>query len=152
MRSIAQQTHEQLGARSSVLVRQRRHHIRLDGLLGEPTLQTDREHQEVDELAAALERGSAADGDRSALISTAPSRPHATVSPRPPGDVLAAVPLSVNDHGRDGLDPVARAGRGPVRTGATALSRAPAGVERSAPVRQGERADTRAGRTTVEVR
>ncbi len=240
MPSIAGQTVEQLGGRSSVLARQCRDHIELDGLLdqlqqtvgtaqdevltriwrlvfphayaeetvlwplirtvlpdGEDlTLQIEREHQEINELAAALDRRSATAGDRNQLITqlvlllrqdvrdeedvllprlqealapahlrrlgrtwevvrrTAPTRPHATVSRRPPGNLLAAVPLSLIDHSRDGLDRVARAGRGPLRTSAIALSRTLAGVaggvERLAPMRHGEHADTRPGRTVVE--
>ncbi len=242
MPSIAEQTLEQLGGHGSVLARQRRDHIELDGLLeqlqqtagteqdevltriwrlvfrhayaeetvlwpvirgvlpdgDELTRQIEREHQEINEFAAALDRRSATAGDRSELISrliallrqdvrdeedvllprlqealdsarlrrlgrtweivrgAAPTRPHAAVSRRPPGNVLAAVPLSLLDHSRDGLDRVARAGSSPVQTSATALSRVLAGVagavERLAPMRHGEHADTRAGRTPVESR
>ena len=86
---------------------------------------------------------------------TAPTRPHATVSRRPPGNVLAAVPLSLLDHRRDGLDRAARGGSRPVQLSATALSRVLAGVagavERLPPLRRGEHADTRAPRTPLEV-
>ncbi len=242
MASIAEQTIEQLGGHGSVLARQRRDHIELDGLLGRLqqtagdeqdevltriwrlvfrhayaeeavlwpviravlpdgdglTLQIEREHQEINELAAALDRLGAPAADRDELISrlilllrqdvrdeedvllprlqeeldrgrprrlgltweivrrTAPTRPHPRVSRRPPGNVLAAVPLSLLDHSRGGLDRAARAGSGRVRTGATALSRGLAGVagavERLAPMRHGEHADTGAGRTAVETR
>lgn len=78
------------------------------------------------------------------------------VSRRPPGNVLAAVPLSLLDHSRDRLDRAARASGRPVQKGATALSRGLAGVagavERLAPMRQGEHADTGAGRTPVDAR
>ena len=113
MPSIAEQTLEQLGGRGSVLARQRRDHIELDGLLEQLqqtpgteqdevltriwrlvfrhayaeetvlwpviravlpdgnalTLQIEREHQEINELAAALDRCSAAAGHRRELIS-----------------------------------------------------------------------------------
>ena len=242
MPSIAEQTLEQLGGRGSVLARQRRDHIELDGLLerlqqsdgseqdevltriwrlvfrhayaeetvlwpvirealpdgDELTWRIEREHQEINELAAALDRRSATAGDRTGLIDpliallrqdvrdeedvllprlqgaldtvrlrrlgrtweivrrAAPTRPHATVSRRPPGNVLAALPLSLLDHSRDGLDRVSRAGSRPLRVTATALSRVLAGVagavERLGPMRQGEHADTRTGRTPEEAR
>lgn len=162
------------------------------------TLQVEREHQEINELAAALDGRSATAGDRGQLISrvvvllrqdvrdeedvllprlqaalhvsrlrrlgrtwelvrrTAPTRPHPTVSRRPPGNVLAAVPLSLLDHSRDGLDRAARSGSRSAQATATALSRLLAGVagavERLAPMRHGEHADTRSGRTPVEAR
>ena len=40
---------------------------------------------------------------------TAPTRPHAVVSRRPPGNVVAALPLAVIDRSRDRLDRAARA-------------------------------------------
>jgi hypothetical protein len=242
MTSIAEQTVEELGGRTSVLARQRRDHIKLNKLLeqlqqtrgtaqdevltriwrlvfrhayaeetvlwpalrtafpdgDQLTLQVEREHQEINELAAALDRRSASAGDRSELITRlivllredvrheedvllprlqatldpvrlrrlghtwefvrriAPTRPHATVSRRPPGNVLAAVPLSLLDHTRDGLDRAARAGSRPLRTPATALSRVLAGIaggaERLAPMQYGEHADTRPAPTAVEAR
>jgi hemerythrin superfamily protein len=241
MTSVAEQTVEQLGGHGSVLARQRRDHVELDGLLGllqqtsgraqdevltsvwrlvfrhayaeetvlwpvirtvlpdgeQLTLQIEREHQEINELAAALDRSSVTDDGRGELISrlivllrqdvrdeedvllprlqealdegrlrqlgrtwelvrrTAPTRPHARVSRRPPGNILAALPLSVLDHSRDGLDRAARASE-PLRSSATALSpvlaRVAGRVERLAPLQQGEHADTRAGRTPVETR
>jgi len=85
---------------------------------------------------------------------TAPTRPHAVVSRRPPGNVLAALPLAVIDHLRDGLDRAARTDPGPVRSGATLASRglaAVAGVvEQLPPLQQGERPSTRPGRTDVQ--
>jgi hypothetical protein len=239
MPSLAEQTIEQLGGHGSVLARQRRDHVDLDGLLEllqqtsgtaqdevltsiwrlvfrhayaeetvlwpvirtvlhdgeELTLQIEREHQEINELAAAMDRRDPRAGGRSELIErlivllrqdvrdeedvllprlqeavppahlrrlgrswevvrrTAPTRPHATVSRRPPGNVLAALPLSLLDHSRDGLDRLARSSE-PLRAIATALSRILAGVaggvEGLAPMQHGERADTRAGRTPVE--
>jgi hypothetical protein len=162
------------------------------------TLRIEREHQEINELAAALDRpasdGQARDGLVDRLVSllrqdvrdeedvllpalqqaldaprlrrlgvmwevarrTAPTRPHPVVSRRPPGNLLAALPLAVLDHSRDGLDRAARASHGAVRTAAAGLSRALADaagvVERVAPMRVGEQADTRAPRTGVKPR
>lgn len=162
-------------------------HVLPDG--DELTLQIEREHQEINELAAALDRGSSHGADGDALVSrlvdllrqdvrdeedvllprlqqaldgqrlrrlglaweivrrTAPTRPHAVVSRRPPGNVVAALPLALIDHSRDRLDRAAHARNGPFRTAATALSRllgsAAGAAERLAPMQQGENADTR---------
>jgi hypothetical protein len=43
-----------------------------------------------------------------AVRRTAPTRPHPVVSRRPPGNALAALPLTVVDRSRDGLDALAR--------------------------------------------
>jgi hemerythrin superfamily protein len=43
-----------------------------------------------------------------AVRRSAPTRPHPVVSRRPPGNALAALPLTVIDRSRDGLDAVAR--------------------------------------------
>jgi hypothetical protein len=45
-----------------------------------------------------------------AVRRTAPTRPHPVVARRPPGNVVAALPLTVIDRGRDGLDKLARSG------------------------------------------
>lgn len=67
---------------------------------------------------------------------TAPTRPHPVVSRRPPGNALAALPLTVVDHLRDLCDVL----------GADRLSAALAGVagriERLSPFRSGEHAST----------
>ena len=79
---------------------------------------------------------------------TAPTRPHAVVSRRPPGNVLAALPLTALDRSRDALDRSARRSSTPARA-RRAASRALAGaagvVERVPPVRAGERSATAAG-------
>lgn len=84
---------------------------------------------------------------------TAPTRPHAVVSRQPPGNVLAAVPLSLLDRSRDRLDCIARHSAGRRRDSAEATSRALAKaagvVEQLPPMRRGERAKTRPGRWTV---
>lgn len=76
----------------------------------------------------------------------APTRPHPTVARRPPGNALAALPLSVLDRTRDLVDAGVR--RGPARlapVGET-VSRGLAGVaaivERTPPARHGERPAT----------
>jgi hypothetical protein len=72
----------------------------------------------------------------------APTRAHPVVARRPPGNVLAALPLTVLDHSRDALDRGAR--RGParlapaLRTASRGLARAAHGVERLPLLRVGE--------------
>jgi len=77
---------------------------------------------------------------------TSPTRPHAVVSRRPPGNLLAAVPLTVLDRTRDALDHVAR--RRPAkapRVLSRALAQLAGGIERLPPLRLGERESTSAG-------
>lgn len=75
-----------------------------------------------------------------------PTRAHPTVSRRPPGNVLSALPLSVLDRGRDRLDVLAR--RAPGRTGRSAtrlssgLARVAGLVERLPASREGDGAPT----------
>ncbi len=84
---------------------------------------------------------------------TAPTRPHAAVSRRPPGNVVAALPLSLLDRSRDALDRAARrsTGRARVRAEAAsgALARAAGVVERLGPMQRGEHGSTRPGQWTV---
>ena len=76
----------------------------------------------------------------------APTRPHPTVARRPPGNALAAAPLSLLDRTRDLLDYLAR--RAParaapsLRTASQSLAAAAGRVERLGPMRRGERAST----------
>jgi hypothetical protein len=76
----------------------------------------------------------------------APTRPHPVVSRRPPGNAIAAVPLTVLDRARDRLDSWA-VDRRPGATRAAAASRrlgaVAARVERGGPFRVGEHAATR---------
>lgn len=73
---------------------------------------------------------------------TAPTRPHAVVSRRPPGNLLSALPLSVLDRSRDRLDRASR--RRPVLARLSRALAAVAGaVEHLPPLRLGERAETR---------
>jgi hypothetical protein len=215
MTSLADQDERRLGGAASLLVRQKRDHVRLDGLLtgltglaadrqdaqlrriyrmvfrhafaeeavlwpvlrrvlpdGDAlTLQVEQEHQEVNELVTALEGMPADAPDRPATVArwvavlradvrdeedallprlqvavpvrrsrvlgvlwesvrrVAPSRAHPVVSRRPPGNVPAAVPLSVVDALRDVVD-LTLHHRPPV--GAAALRSISRGLERGA--------------------
>ena len=84
----------------------------------------------------------------------APTRAHPVVARRPPGNVAAALPLTVLDRTRDGLDELARRAPGPAAAGARALSRALAAVagavEHLPPMRRGEDPSTHSGRTELE--
>src|SRR4051812_1821551 len=190
IRSIADQTVEELGGPGSVLVRQRRDHEELDRLLrdldgstgraqeqvlrriyrlvfshafageaglwpvlrrtlpdgGAPTLRVEEERPEANELATELETLGHADPRRAERLSrlvevlredvrdeedvlfprlqnsldahelrgrgrqwqlarrTSPTRPHPTVSRRPPGNVVSGVPLTLLDRARDLID------------------------------------------------
>lgn len=151
------------------------------------TLQVEQEHQEVNELWAALERLPQAHPERRPVLDrlvevlredvrdeedqllprlqaavpvrrlrqlgvaweavrrTAPTRPHPVVSRRPPGNALAALPLTVLDRSRDVLD--AGAGRsdrwrGPLSGASRALARAAGQVEHVGVLRRGEHAST----------
>ena len=232
MRSIADQTVEELGGPGSVLVRQRDDHIELDRLLHELdgatgtaqeevlnridrlvfshafaeetviwpvvrrvlpdgealTLQIEEEHQEVNELVTALERDGLEHPERPARLRRltevlredvrdeedvlfprlqaelspaelrtlgrrwelvrriSPTRPHPTVSRRPPGNALSALPLSLIDRTRDVVDAGVR--RAPDRfvPAGRALSQGLAGlagvVERVPLSRTGDRPPT----------
>ncbi|MEW5809281.1 MAG: hemerythrin domain-containing protein [Actinomycetota bacterium] len=81
---------------------------------------------------------------------SAPTRPHPVVARRPPGNVLAAAPLTAIDRVRDRLDRVARAGSGAPTSLATRLSAGLAGVagliEHVPPLTRGEDPSTRTSR------
>lgn len=154
----------------------------------ELTLRNEKEHQQVNELAVALERSRPGDPGREELMErvlawletdardeedeilprlqdavsprqlrliglawefarrVAPTHPHPVVSRRPPGNVLATVPLSVLDRTRDRLDRLARRSPAAVARGSRAASGALAAlagrVERLGPLRRGELAPT----------
>jgi hypothetical protein len=82
---------------------------------------------------------------------TAPTRPHPVASRRPPGNVLAALPLSVLDRSRDRLDGVARRTTGHTASATRVASRGLAGLadrlEHLPPLRLGEHGSTRYRRT-----
>ncbi|WP_040338667.1 hemerythrin domain-containing protein [Candidatus Blastococcus massiliensis] len=214
MRSIADQTDDELGGPGSVLVRQRRDHVELDRLLHELerttgtaqeevlgridrlvfshafaeetvlwpvirrvlpdgdalTLQVEEEHQEVNELVTALERDGLDSPERSARLRRlvevlredvrdeedvlfprlqvvlgpeelralgrrwelmrriSPTRPHPTVSRRPPGNALSGLPLSLVDRTRDLVDAGVRRAPERIAPAGRALSQGLAGV------------------------
>jgi hemerythrin superfamily protein len=232
MRSIAEQSEDELGGALSVLVRQKRDHVRLNDLLAELdgatgaaqeqvlrridrlvfphafaeesvlwpvmrrvlpdgealTLEVEREHQEVNELVTRLERMSLDDADRAPVLvrlaavlredvrdeedelfprlqarlgrrqlqalgvlwvlmdRIAPTRAHPVVARRPPGNVIAALPLTVLDRARDRVDRRIQEGSGstllrPVGRGLRGLAHA---VEHLPAMRRGEDPSTRA--------
>ncbi len=235
MRSLAEQTVDELGGRWSILTRQKLDHIRLDEMLDqlpdtrddareellnriyrlvfthafaeesvlwpalrrhlddgeEITTKVEKEHQEITETVAALERTAPGDPERPELLDrtvsllrqdvrdeedlllprlqekvdvrtlrrlgvswevvrrTAPTRTHPIVARRPPGNVLAALPLTVLDRSRDAVEHLARrSGPGSRQT----LSKVSQGlastarlVEHLPPLRRGERPETHVG-------
>jgi hemerythrin superfamily protein len=209
VRSIAQQTVDELGGPGSVLVRQRDDHIELDRLLKELdgttgaaqeevltridrlvfshafaeetvlwpvlrrvlpdgdalTLQVEKEHQEVNELVSALEADGPDDRRRPVRLARlvevlredvrdeedvlfprlqeavsqdelrrlgrrwelmrrlSPTRPHPTVSRRPPGNALSGLPLSILDRTRDAVDAGVRRAPAQLAPAGVALSK-----------------------------
>jgi len=79
----------------------------------------------------------------------APTRPHPVVSRRPPGNILSALPLSVLDRSRDGVDRLIQHGGWPARP-LEAISRALTGMahglEEMPGLRRGEDPSTRIAR------
>ena len=76
---------------------------------------------------------------------TAPTRPHAVVSRRPPGNLLSGLPLSALDRSRDALDRAARSAprlAGPLQAVSGALAVAAGAVEHLPPLRRGEHPST----------
>jgi hypothetical protein len=77
----------------------------------------------------------------------APTRPHPIVSRRPPGNVLAALPLAILDRCRDELDELLErapeAAASPLRPLGAGLTRVSHAVERLPGMRQGENPATR---------
>ncbi len=81
-----------------------------------------------------------------AVRRTAPTRPHPVVSRRPPGNALAALPLTVLDRSRDLLEGSARRFPqvdGPASRASDGLARAAGRVERTGVLRRGEHPSTR---------
>ncbi|HYI35566.1 MAG TPA: hemerythrin domain-containing protein [Thermoleophilaceae bacterium] len=162
----------------------------------ELTLRVEREHQEITEVFAALERSRRDSPERDELIERAtalldedvrdeedvlfprlqealtgrelrrlgaqwalvsriaPTRTHPVVARRPPGNVLAALPLSAIDRTRDVLDDTARRAPAPAaawgRRASGALAAVAGAVEWLPPLRRGEDPSTRPGRTELE--
>ncbi|WP_354054147.1 hemerythrin domain-containing protein [Dietzia sp. 2505] len=80
---------------------------------------------------------------------TAPTRPHPVVSRRPPGNVVAALPLTITDRVRDLLDLAATTSPSKARSGLTAAStlaaRAAHALETLPIMRRGEHPSTARG-------
>ena len=152
------------------------------------TLQIETEHQEVNELVAALEEGGLDDPQRPARLARlvevlredvrdeedvmfprlqehldpaelrrlgrrwalmrriSPTRPHPTVSRRPPGNALSGLPLSLLDRSRDAVDAGVRRAPARLAPAGEAVSRGLAVlaglVERTPPARRGDRPPT----------
>ena len=84
-----------------------------------------------------------------AVRRTAPTRPHAVVSRRPPGNVVSGLPLAVIDRSRDALDRSARRAStlaGPLAASSRALAQVAGALEHLPPLPWGERPSTRSGR------
>lgn len=234
MTSLADQTETELGGRWSILVRQKRDHVRLDELLDQLqsvsgdaqdavmtevcrlvfphafaeesvlwpelrrrlpdghdlTLQVEQEHQEVNELVVSLEDPSLERTAREEIIArlvtvlredvrdeedmllprlqsvvdtrrlrqlglmweavrrVAPTRPHPAISRRPPGNALAALPLTLLDRSRDALDVGARAMpalQRPLVSGSRSAASIADRVEQFAVLRRGEDPSTHRG-------
>jgi len=81
---------------------------------------------------------------------TAPTRAHAVVARRPPGNVVSALPLSLIDRTRDVLDHAGRRvpppARHTLRTASQLLASGARRVEQLAPMRRGERPETQVPR------
>lgn len=80
-----------------------------------------------------------------AVRRTAPTRPHPAVSRRPPGNALAALPLTVLDRSRDALDAGARRfshAYGPASRASERLAVLAGRVERAGVLRRGESPET----------
>jgi hemerythrin superfamily protein len=77
----------------------------------------------------------------------APTRPHPVISRRPPGNVLAALPLSLVDRFQDGTDWLVRRApesvADPLRRSSQAVGRASARLEHVTGLRRGEDPSTR---------
>jgi hemerythrin superfamily protein len=85
-----------------------------------------------------------------AVRRTAPTRPHPVVARRPPGNVLAAAPLTVLDRSRDRLDQVARTDSrlaAVARTGSRQCARIAGSIEHIPPLTKGEDPSTHTQRT-----
>jgi hemerythrin superfamily protein len=76
-----------------------------------------------------------------AVRRTAPTRPHPVVARRPPGNAVAALPLTVIDRSRDRLDKLARSDSrvaGTSRRASGMLARAAGVIEHVPPLTRGE--------------
>lgn len=87
-----------------------------------------------------------------AVRRTAPTRPHPVVARRPPGNALAATPLTILDRSRDRLDRFSRRAGGRAGGLSASVSRAFArvagAIEHVPPLTRGEDPSTHSGRTS----
>ncbi|MCG5433360.1 hemerythrin domain-containing protein [Mycobacterium sp. MYCO198283] len=85
---------------------------------------------------------------------TAPTRPHPVVARRPPGNALAALPLTLLDRARDNLDRFSRRSSGVASTASVRISqglgRAAGAVEHVPPFTRGEHPSTNSPRTDAQ--
>jgi hypothetical protein len=172
MTSLADQTSSQLGGPRSVLTLQKRDHVELDRLLHAIDAAGGAERQELltrlcrlvfphafaeESVLWPVVRRVLTAGQLIALGAaweavrrTAPTRPHPVVARRPPGNVVAAAPLTVVDRLRDRLDRIARRSGGAPGAVASRLSAGLAGaaglIEHVPPLTRGEHPSTRATR------
>lgn len=118
----------------------------------EVSREIEQEHQEINEVYAAVERSLGLAWEL--VRRTSPTRAHPVVSRRPPGQTLSALPLTVLDRGRDQLDRLARRAPEPVAGGSRAASQALGAVvglvERLPPFPRGEHPSTHTPRTRVQ--
>jgi len=80
-----------------------------------------------------------------------PTRPHAVVARRPPGNAIAALPLTLTDRTRDTLDLVAQHSqrlRAPATAASAALAKVAGRIEQLPPLRAGEHPSTHRSRGT----
>ncbi|WP_378730708.1 hemerythrin domain-containing protein [Nocardia brasiliensis] len=126
-------------------------HLRLFGRIADLLRQDARDEEDVllPKLQEALDPRSLR---RAGLLwlavrYTAPTRPHPTVERRPPGNALAALPLTALDRSRDRLDQAARRASAPLaarcRGASRALATVAGAVEHLPPLRSGEDPSTR---------
>jgi hypothetical protein len=77
---------------------------------------------------------------------TAPTRPHPVVARRPPGNAIAALPLTILDRSRDALESLAMRSaplHRPVSRVSATLAALAGRIEQLGPMRRGERKSTR---------
>lgn len=158
--SHIEQGHQKLSELVAALDQTRPGDPRRDELLEEMTAELRHDaREEEDILLPRLQHGTSPRQLRrlglawTIVRSTAPTRPHVAVSRRPPGNVVAAVPLSLLDRSRDALDRAARRQDGRDRSIAAdasrILARIAGAVERRRVVQVGESSRTRPGRWKV---
>lgn len=126
--------HRQLWSRITELLRE---DVRDEEDVLLPKLQAAASHRRLVALGLAWE----------AVRRIAPTRPHPVVARRPPGNVIAAAPLTLLDRSRDNLDRLARrTGIGAAAGLSAQLARIAGAVEHMPPLTRGEDPSTSSGR------